>query len=92
MTPGVSPATAGRHLSILEASLLIRRLPLFFANIGKRMVKSPKLYWSADDATPMERWIALNPGHGPGVVLHAGTDYRRLSQNVRAIPVSMLFG
>lgn len=171
---GLSPATAGRHLSILEASLLIRRLPPYFANIGKRMVKSPKLYWTdtglcahllghtevkaldrdpvargrlfetfvmmevesllpllstparlfhvrthdqlevdgllergrrkllfeikaaqtvtAADATPIERWISLNPGHGPGVVIHAGSEYHKLSPNVRAIPASMLFG
>jgi len=43
---GMSAATAGRHLSILEASLLIHRLPPYFANVGKRLVKSPKLYWS----------------------------------------------
>jgi len=36
----------GRHLSILEASFLLTRLPPFFANIGKRMVKAPKLYWN----------------------------------------------
>ena len=43
---GMSAATAGRHLSILEASLLIHRLPPYFTNIGKRLVKSPKLYWA----------------------------------------------
>jgi uncharacterized protein len=43
---GMSTATAGRHLSILEASLLIHRLPPYFANVGKRLVKSPKLYWT----------------------------------------------
>ena len=43
---GMSAATAGRHLSILEASLLIHRLPPYFANVGKRLVKSPKLYWT----------------------------------------------
>lgn len=171
---GLSPATAGRHLSILEASLLIRRLPPFFANVGKRMVKSPKLCWvdtglcahlmgfssandlmrdtiaagrlfetfvlmevhallslldvparlyhlrthdqlevdglievgrrhllfevkagqtvTAEDAAPIERWIALNPGHGPGIVIHAGREYHKLSHNVRAIPASLLFG
>jgi predicted AAA+ superfamily ATPase len=170
---GMSPATAGRHLSILEASFLLTRLPPFFANIGKRMVKAPKLYWNdtglaanlcglhsvgslradsrmlgrlfetlvmmevkallplaadsarlfhvrthdglevdglveigrrhlpfeikasqtvtAEDAEPIERWIALNPGHGPGVVLHGGDDFLPLSRNVRAIPVSTLF-
>jgi len=170
---GLSPATAGRHLSILEATFLLTRLPPFFANIGKRMVKAPKLYWNdtglaahlcgltsleslradprmlgrlfetlvmmeikallplagdsarlfhvrthdglevdglveigrrhlpfeikasqtvtADDAKPIERWIALNPGHGPGVVFHGGGDFLPLSSNVRAISVSSLF-
>lgn len=43
---GLSPATAGRHLSVLEASLLIHRLPPYFTNVGKRLVKSPKLFWT----------------------------------------------
>lgn len=42
---GLSPATAGRYLSILEASFLIQRQPPYYENIGKRLVKSPKLYW-----------------------------------------------
>lgn len=171
---GMSPATAGRHLSILEASLLVERLPPFFTNIGKRMVKSPKLFWTdtglcshllgvkevtdldrnallkgklfetfvmmevrallplvrpsarlyhvrthdqlevdgliedgphkllfeikagqtvtAADAKAMERWITLNPTHGPGAVLYAGERFHPLSPNVRAIPVGLLFG
>lgn len=43
------------------------------------------------DAAPIERWIALNPGHGPGVVIHSGSDFLPLSKNVRAIPISSLF-
>jgi predicted AAA+ superfamily ATPase len=170
---GMSPATAGRHLSILEASFLITRLPPFFANIGKRMVKAPKLYWNdvglaahlcgitstealrksmlygrfvetlimmeiqallpladeparlfhvrthdglevdglleigqrhlpieikasktvtASDAAAIEKWIGLNPKHGPGIVLHFGEDYVTLSKNVRGVPVGALFG
>lgn len=170
---GMSPATAGRHLSILEASFLITRLPPFFANIGKRMVKAPKLYWNdvglaahlcgissmdalrasplpgrfvetllmmeiqallplagtparlfhvrthdglevdglveigqrhlpfeikasrtvtASDAAPIEKWISLNPTHGPGIILYMGDQLLSLSQNVRAIPASALFG
>lgn len=170
---GMSPATAGRHLSILESSFLLTRLPPYFANIGKRMVKAPKLFWNdtglaahlcgfsslaalradprmlgrlfetlimmevlsllplseepaqlyhvrthdglevdgllafgqrrlpfeikasqtvtANDAVPIERWIALNPSHGPGIVLHGGPDYAPLSENVRAIPATALF-
>lgn len=170
---GMSPATAGRHLSILESSFLLTRLPPYFANIGKRMVRAPKLFWNdtglashlcgisspdalradprmlgrlfetlvmmevqsllplasepsqlfhvrtheglevdglvalgrrhlpfeikasqtvtASDGAPIERWIALNPGHGPGIVIHAGGDYLPLSKNVRAVPASALF-
>lgn len=171
---GLSPATAGRYLSVLEASLLLRRIPPYFTNIGKRLVKSPKLFWTdtglcaflmglgkladlerephlrgrlfetfvcnevrallpfideparlfhlrthdrlevdglveagrrtllfeakasrtvtAADAAPLEKWMELNPGHGPAVVLYAGSAYQRLSRKVRAIPVSLLFG
>jgi predicted AAA+ superfamily ATPase len=170
---GMSPATAGRHLSILESSFLITRLPPYFANIGKRMVKAPKLFWNdtglaahlcgfptpaalradprmsgrlfetlvimevqsllplsdepaqlfhvrthdglevdglvalgqrrlpfeikasqtvtAADAAPIERWLALNPGHGPGTIIHAGSDYLPLTKNVRAVPATALF-
>lgn len=47
---------------------------------------------SSGDAAPIEKWIALNPGHGPGIVAYPGTEYRRLSTNVRAMPVRALFG
>lgn len=43
---GLKPMTAGRYLSVLEASLLIEKIPPFVTNIGKRFVKSPKLYWT----------------------------------------------
>ncbi|MFP4536128.1 MAG: ATP-binding protein [Spirochaetaceae bacterium] len=42
---GLTPQTVGRYLSVLEASLLITRLRPWYTNIGKRVVKSPKLYW-----------------------------------------------
>ncbi len=41
---GVSHHTIGRHLDILEQTFLIRRLPPYFRNVGKRLVKSPKVY------------------------------------------------
>jgi hypothetical protein len=40
----VSNPAAGRYLDILEGALMIRRLPPFLANVGKRLVKRPKLY------------------------------------------------
>lgn len=41
---GVSYHTVNRYVDILERSYLIRRLPPYFTNIGKRLVKSPKIY------------------------------------------------
>lgn len=41
---GVSHHTVLRHLDMLEAVHLVRRLPPYFRNIGKRLVKSPKVY------------------------------------------------
>lgn len=171
---GMSPATAGRYLSVLEASLLVHRLSPYFVNIGKRLVKSPKLYWSdtglcahllgletveqlskdpllkgrlfesfvmmevkalieiahpsarllhlrthdqlevdgvihrgggdmffeikasqtvtAQDAQSMERWMSHRKMNSIGVVIYPGVHYTILSDNVRAIPASMLFG
>ncbi len=41
---GVSAPTVRRYLDFLESSYLLRRLPPYFANIKKRIVKSPKIY------------------------------------------------
>lgn len=42
---GVSSKTISHWLSILEASYLIFLLPPYFENFGKRVIKSPKLYF-----------------------------------------------
>ncbi|MEZ5478726.1 MAG: DUF4143 domain-containing protein [Thiolinea sp.] len=42
---GVSGHTVSEWLSLLEASYIVFRLPPWFANIGKRLIKSPKLYF-----------------------------------------------
>ena len=41
---GVGGATVARYLDLLVDLLLIRRLAPFHANVGKRLVKSPKVY------------------------------------------------
>jgi len=41
---GVSYHTVQRYLDILEQSFLVRRLPPYFRNVGKRLTKSPKVY------------------------------------------------
>ena len=42
---GVSQPTARAWLSILEASFIVFRLPPFHTNLGKRLVKMPKLHF-----------------------------------------------
>ena len=42
---GVSVSTIQEWLTLLEASYIIFRLPPFFENIGKRLIKQPKLYF-----------------------------------------------
>ena len=41
---GVTYHTISRHLDILEQTFMIRRLQPYFRNVGKRLVKAPKVY------------------------------------------------
>lgn len=41
---GVDAKTVGRYLDLLVDLLLVRRLPPLHTNIGKRLVKAPKVY------------------------------------------------
>jgi len=43
---GVSSPTISSWLSILEASFIIFRLPCYYENFGKRLLKSQKLYFT----------------------------------------------
>lgn len=43
---GVSSHTINEWLSLLEASFIIIRLQPYFENFGKRIIKSPKLYFT----------------------------------------------
>ena len=40
----VSTQSAGRYIDLLADLLLVRRLPPYHVNVGKRLVKSPKVY------------------------------------------------
>ncbi|MDF9828175.1 putative AAA+ superfamily ATPase [Ereboglobus sp. PH5-10] len=42
---GISVPTIGQWLGILETTGLIALIPPYFENFGKRLIKSPKLYW-----------------------------------------------
>ena len=41
---GASHTTAARYLDTLVDTMMVRRLPPHLANVGKRLVKSPKVY------------------------------------------------
>ena len=41
---GVNPSTTRRHLDLLSDALVVRQLQPWFTNLGKRQVKSPKVY------------------------------------------------
>lgn len=45
MQCGISAPTAGKWLSILEASYIVFRLQPHFVNYNKRIIKTPKLYF-----------------------------------------------
>ncbi len=42
---GISHVTAREWLTVLEASYVVQLLPPWFQNLGKRLVKTPKLYF-----------------------------------------------
>lgn len=42
---GIAQTTARDWLSVLEASYVVHRLPPYHTNFGKRLVKTPKLYF-----------------------------------------------
>lgn len=43
---GISDTTARRYLEILEGTFMIRTLQPWYINLGKRIVKNPKLYFN----------------------------------------------
>lgn len=42
---GISQPTAAAWMNVLEAGYVVRRIAPYFRNIGKRLVKAPKLYF-----------------------------------------------
>lgn len=58
---GISPITANKYIDLLEGAFWLRRLRPWFANLGKRLVKSPKLYFR--DSGLVHRLWGLNGQH-----------------------------
>lgn len=64
---GISQPTAKAWLSLLEASYLVFRLPPYYHNYNKRVVKTPKLYFT-DSALVCQILGITSPSH---LSLHA---------------------
>ena len=43
---GISSTTLSSWLSVLEASYIVFRLPCYFKNFGKRLIKAPKVFFT----------------------------------------------
>lgn len=52
---GIAQTTARDWLAVLEATYVVFRLPPYHANVGKRLVKTPKLYFHD---TGVAAWLA----------------------------------
>jgi uncharacterized protein len=67
---GVSYHTVNRYVDILEQTFLVRKLAPYFRNVGKRLVRSPRLYFRDSGllhyflgiATPRD--LDVHPGRG----------------------------
>jgi predicted AAA+ superfamily ATPase len=58
---GVTGKTVARYLDVLEATFMIRRLQPWFENVGKRLVKSPKIY--IRDSGLLHRLLGIDDRH-----------------------------
>ncbi len=73
---GVAAGTIKSWLGALEASGIIHLLPPYFANIGKRLAKSPKLYFA--DNGLLCRLLHVGDGKALESSLHVGNIWENM--------------
>ncbi len=84
---GIAVNTAKKWLSILEASYIVYLLQPHFANFGKRLVKTPKLYFYDSGlaayllAIDSPETLATHPMRGPLLEAHAVSELRKYFEN-----------
>ncbi|MDP1830504.1 MAG: ATP-binding protein [Geothrix sp.] len=59
-TLGLNQVTLKRYLTLFERLYLVKQLPPWFENLGKRLAKTPKLY--VNDAGLLGYLLGLDPG------------------------------
>lgn len=80
---GIAHSTLRRYLSLLEALFIVQPLPAWSANLGKRLVKAPKLHLIDAGLTAHLRGhtdpaaLALSPQLGPLLENFAVQELRR---------------
>ncbi|TAN53967.1 MAG: ATP-binding protein [Methylococcaceae bacterium] len=63
---GIAEATVRRYLDLLTGTFLVRQLPPWHENIGKRQVKAPKVY--VRDSGLLHTLLGIGPD--PGLLAH----------------------
>lgn len=80
---GIAHSTLRRYLSLLKALFIVQPLPAWSANLGKRLVKAPKLHLIDSGLTAHLRGhtdpaaLALSPQLGPLLETFAVQEVRR---------------
>ena len=60
----VNESTVRRYLDLLTGVFLVRQLPPWFENLGKRQVRAPKVYQLEErvEVVPLAELVAQSPG------------------------------
>jgi uncharacterized protein len=91
---GVSAMTVRRYLDLLTSALVLRQLPPWFENLGKRQVKSPKVY--VTDSGMLHTLLGLGTredleGHPKVGASWEGFVLREVAERLGARPEEMYF-
>ena len=87
---GISPITVSRYLDIFCDALIVRKLEPYFANLGKRLVKSPKVYFR--DLGLLHALLNIGQAHDLQGHPMAGYSWEGLVINHLAAQMSQGFG
>jgi uncharacterized protein len=72
--------TVKRHLAILETLFFVRMLPAWHANLGRRLVKSPKVYVADSGLLAHLLGLDSDPSDGDGALLETFVVQQILAQ------------